>query len=77
MTPLQSGSSLVYLKKAVNADSTASKSQLMKTLKKAVESGELTQEKSSYRIAGEVYEPPADETVQVLALATPLCSGSQ
>ncbi len=46
----------------------------MKTLKKAVETGELTQEKSSYRIAGEVYEPPADETVQVLAFLTLIAS---
>ena len=37
----------------------------MKTLKKAVDSGELIQDKSSYKIPGEVYELPADETVQV------------
>eukprot|EP00287_Rhodomonas_sp_CCMP768_P012105 CAMPEP_0196726114 /NCGR_PEP_ID=MMETSP1091-20130531/7472_1 /TAXON_ID=302021 /ORGANISM="Rhodomonas sp., Strain CCMP768" /LENGTH=93 /DNA_ID=CAMNT_0042068489 /DNA_START=24 /DNA_END=302 /DNA_ORIENTATION=+ len=35
------------------------------TLKKAVADGKLQQEKSSYSIPGEVYKPPADETVTI------------
>jgi hypothetical protein len=62
---------LAYLKKTLTAESAAAKSQLLKTLKKAVESGELTQDKSSYRIPGEVFEAPPDETVQVALSALP------